>query len=61
MKETAKFLIKNLIMIKIDNIQYLTIAEYAKEKSVTPQTVYNWISDKKVETRKVMNMTVIKL
>ena len=48
-------------MIKIDNIQYLTIPEYAKEKGVTIQSVYNWISDKKVETRKVMNMTVIKL
>jgi len=48
-------------MIKINEIQYLTIPEYAKDKGVTIQTVYNWIADKKVETKKLMNSTLIKL
>ena len=48
-------------MVRINNEQYLTLHEYAKEKSVTIQTVYNWINEKKVETRKLMNMTLIKL
>lgn len=48
-------------MVKINGEQYLTLHEYSKEKQVTLQTVYNWINNKKVETRKLMNMTLIKL
>lgn len=48
-------------MVTIGNQKYLTIHEFAKEKSITIQTVYNWIKDKKVETKKVMNLTLIKL
>lgn len=48
-------------MVKINGEQYLTLHEYAKEKMVTIQTVYNWINDKKVDTKKMMNMTLIKL
>jgi hypothetical protein len=39
----------------------MTLHEYAKEKNVTVQTVYNWIKDKQVETKRLMNMTLIKL
>ena len=54
--------ILNLLkMITINGEQYLTLHEYSKEKQVTLQTVYNWINDKKLETRKLMNMTLIKL
>ena len=48
-------------MITINGKQYLTLHEYAKYKDVTIQTVYNHIKDKKVETRELMNMTLIKL
>jgi len=64
LSNAAIFCIKNLKlikMIKINDVQYMTVHEYAKEKSITIQTVYNWIKDKQVETRKFMNMTLIKL
>jgi hypothetical protein len=48
-------------MIKFNEIQYLTVQEYSVEKNVTVQTVYNWIKDKKVETRKFMNLTLVRL
>ena len=48
-------------MVRINNEQYMTLHEYAKEKGVTIQTVYNHINDKKVETKKLMNMILIKL
>lgn len=48
-------------MVTINNEKYMTLHEYAKEKSVTLQTVYNWIRDKQVETKKMFNMTLIKL
>lgn len=48
-------------MITIGDEKWMTIKEYAKEKIVTPQTVYNWIRDKKVVTRKLMNKTLVKL
>lgn len=28
----------------------MTIPDYAKEKGITIQTVYNWIKDKRIET-----------
>ena len=51
---------KLLKMIRVNNEQYLTLQEYAKRENVTIQTVYNWIKNKKVETKKIMNMTLIK-
>lgn len=53
--------LKRIKMIKINGEEFLTVHEYAKDKNVTIQTVYNWIKDKQVETRKLMNMTLIKL
>ena len=41
-------------MIRVNNEQYLTLQEYAKRENVTIQTVYNWIKNKKVETKKIM-------
>jgi hypothetical protein len=48
-------------MITIDNVKYVSVSSYAKLKGVTIQTVYNWIKDKKVETRQLLNSTLIKL
>jgi hypothetical protein len=48
-------------MIKINDIPYLTIEDYAKEKQKSIQTIYNWIKDKKVESRKFMGQQLIKL
>ena len=48
-------------MIKINGARHMTVHEYAKEKGVTIQTVYNWIKTKEVETKRCMNMTLIKL
>lgn len=48
-------------MVTIGEQKYLTVHEFAKYKSITIQTVYNWIKDKKVETKKVLNLTLVKL
>jgi hypothetical protein len=48
-------------MVKINNEQYMTIHEYAAEKMVTIQTIYNWINEKKVQTKKFMGLTLVKL
>ena len=59
----AIFYIKNLKMNKVNisgNI-YLSIPDYAEYCDVTVATVYNWIKDGKVETRKLLNTTFIKL
>ena len=48
------------IMVTIGNDKYRTVHELAQYKGVTIQTVYNWIADKKVETRKFLNMTLVK-
>lgn len=48
-------------MITIDNIQYLTIQEYADKFGITIQTVYNRIRDKKLETKKLMGLTLVRL
>ena len=47
-------------MIRVNNEQYITLQEYAERENVTIQTVYNWIKNKKVETKKIMNTTLIK-
>lgn len=48
-------------MTTIGDEKWMTIDEYAREKLVTPQTIYNWIKDKKVITRKLMGKTLVKL
>jgi hypothetical protein len=48
-------------MVTINNEKYMTLHEYAKDRSVTVQTVYNWIKEKKVETKRMFNMTLIKV
>ena len=57
----AYFNLKNLKMIKIGDDKYMDIEEYATSKSKTVQTIYNWIKDKKVTTRKFMGKILIKL
>ena len=52
---------KIIKMITIDNIQYLTIQEYADKFGITIQTVYNRIRDKKLETKKLMGLTLVRL
>lgn len=48
-------------MIKIGENKYMEVKEYAADKGVTQQTVYNWIKDKKVTTKILMGKTLIKL
>ena len=52
---------KIIKMITIDNTQYLTIQEYADKFGITIQTVYNRIRDKKLETKKLMGLTLVRL
>ena len=47
-------------MVTINGEKYLTIEEYSRLNLVSVQTAYNHIKTKRVETRKVMNMTLIK-
>ncbi len=39
----------------------MEIKEYAKYKDVSAKTVYEWIKDGKVKTKKIFNVTVVKL
>lgn len=48
-------------MIKIGEEKYLTPKEYAAQRGVTIQTVYNWIKWDQVKTKKLMDKTLIKL
>jgi len=48
-------------MIKINDKSYETIKDYAKLKGVTIQTVYNWIKDKSVKTKTLLNQTLIEV
>ena len=48
-------------MITIDNKQYATIQEYADKFGITIQTVYNRIKDKRLETKKLMGNTLVKV
>ena len=48
-------------MIKIGNKIYATPTEYASNKGVTVQTVYNWIKQKEIKTRKLMDKTLIEV
>ena len=41
------------------NKKYLTVKEYALKNGVTERTVYNWIKEKKVKTKKIYSSTVI--
>ena len=36
-----------------------TIQDYAKSKAITRQTVYNWITEGKVQTKKMFGKTLI--
>lgn len=57
----AYFGTKKLNMIKINDEQYLYPEDYARNKGVTVQTVYNWIKEDKLITRKLMNRVIVKL
>lgn len=35
--------------LKIDRTKLITVKNYALQKGVTPQQVYNWINEKKVK------------
>ena len=48
-------------MIKIGEKQYLTPSEYAIKEGVTIQTIYNWIKEGKLSTRKLMDKTLIQV
>lgn len=39
----------------------MTIPEYARHKSVSVQTVYQWVKDGKVKTRKILGKTLIQI
>ena len=48
-------------MIKIGDKKYLEVKEYARHKGKTVQTVYNWMKEGKVKTRKLMDKVLIEL
>ena len=48
-------------MIKIGDKKYETIKEHAKSQGKSIQTVYNWIKNKDVKTKTVLNQTLIEL
>jgi len=48
-------------MITINDKKYMSIAEYAKEKGVTIQTVYNWIKEKRITVKKLMDKQLIEV
>lgn len=42
-------------------VEYLTVKDYAKKRGVTVQTVYGWIKNKDLQTKKVLNTTLVKV
>ena len=48
-------------MIKTEGKVYTEIEDYAKIKGVTIQTVYNWIKNGTVKTRKILKTTYVQL
>jgi len=48
-------------MITIGDKKYLTPQEKANIEGVTLQTIYNWIKDGKLTTRKMMDKTIIQI
>ena len=51
----------NMDKIVIQGTTYMTVNSYAKYKGVTIQTVYNWIRDNKLETKKVLSALFVRL
>lgn len=47
--------------IKVGDKYYLSIDDFAKYKSITRKTVYNWIEDGKVKVKKILNRQFIEL
>jgi len=45
--------------IKIDRTKLITPSNYAKEKGVERQTVYNWIKSKEVKSEKIDGVTFV--
>jgi hypothetical protein len=48
-------------MIKINGKSFAEPKDYAKIKGKTIQTIYNWIKEGEVKTRKLMGKTLIEL
>lgn len=49
--------------MRIEGSNFVTIAEFARLKGVTRQTIYRWINDKKegIITYRLLNRTLIKI
>ena len=58
--EAPFFRTEFLKMIKIKDKIYYTPQEYADRHMVTIQTVYNWIKDKRLEVKKLMDKTFVR-
>ncbi|MDH3381380.1 MAG: hypothetical protein OEL54_01660 [Flavobacteriaceae bacterium] len=48
-------------MITIGDKNYMEIDEFAKKENKSIQTIYNWITSKKIKTRKLLNKTIIEV
>lgn len=44
-----------------ENKVFATVKDYAELKKVSLKTVYNWIEDGKLITKKILNTTLIQL
>ena len=57
------FLIKQFKMNKLTTQEgtFYSVKEYAKYKDVSIQSVYKWIKDKKVETKRILSNTFVKV
>ena len=57
------FLIKYFKMNKLTTQEgtFYSVKEYAKYKDVSIQSVYKWIKEKKVETKKILSNTFVKV
>lgn len=47
--------------IKVGDKYYLSIDDFAKYKSITRKTVYNWIESGKITAKKILNRQFIEL
>ena len=47
--------------LKIDKSDLVTVTEFAKLRAISRQTVYNWITEKKIQKEEIAGVVFVKL
>lgn len=47
--------------LKIDKSDLVTVTEFAKQRKITRQTVYNWINENRIKKEVISGVIFVKL